>query len=134
MSSLENEVDYQHFMTAALDQATQALEAGEFPVGCVLVHQYRVIASGQRRGTAAGGRNETDHAEMMALQAYYALENAPDPNEITAFCTMEPCLMCLASLVLSGIRTIVYGYEDVMGGAARCDDRRVPASWVLPLP
>jgi len=127
MSPLEKEIDYQHFMTAALDQATQALEAGEFPVGCVLVHQYKVIATGQRRGTAAGGHNETDHAEILALQEYYALENAPDPREVSAFCTMEPCLMCFGALLISGIGEIVYAYEDVMGGATHCDLNGLPA-------
>jgi len=127
MSPLENEIDYQHFMTAALDQATQALEAGEFPVGCVLVHQYKVIATGQRRGTAAGGNNETDHAEIMALQEYYALESAPEPREITAFCTMEPCLMCFGALLIAGIGEIVHAYEDVMGGGTHCDLSGLPA-------
>jgi tRNA(adenine34) deaminase len=127
MSSLENEIDYEHFMSAALKQATTALEAGDFPVGCVLVHQYRVIASGRRRGTAAGGRNETDHAEIMALQEFYALENAPDPREVTAFCTMEPCLMCFGALLIAGIGEIVYAYEDVMGGGTHCDLSGLPA-------
>jgi len=126
MSNLENEIDYQHFMSAALDQAAGALKAGEFPVGCVMVHQYRIIASGTRRGTASGGRNETDHAEIIALKEISALETAPLPQEITAFCTMEPCLMCFGALLIAGIGEIVYAYEDVMGGGTHCDLSQLP--------
>jgi tRNA(adenine34) deaminase len=126
MSTLENEIDYQHFMAAALEQADAALQAGEFPVGCVLVHQCKIIAAGTRRGTASGGRNETDHAEILALKEFYALETAPDPREMTAFCTMEPCLMCFGALLIAGIGEIVYAYEDVMGGGTHCDLSRLP--------
>ncbi|MCP3951109.1 MAG: nucleoside deaminase [Desulfobacterales bacterium] len=120
-------MDYQHFMSTALDQADEALQAGEFPVGCVLVHQYKVVAAGMRRGTSTGVRNETDHAEIVALQEFYKLENMPDPREITAFCTMEPCLMCFGALLIAGIGEIVYAYEDVMGGGTHCDLSRLPA-------
>jgi len=114
-------------MAAALEQAQEALQAGEFPVGCVLVHQYKVVASGRRQGTAYGGRNETDHAEIMALKSFYELEDAPDPGEMSAFCTMEPCLMCFGALLIAGIGEIVYAYEDVMGGGTHCDLSQLPA-------
>jgi len=126
MSTLENEIDYQHFMSAALDLANKAMKAGEFPVGCVLVHQYKIIAAGTRQGTASGDRNETDHAEILTLKELSELENAPDPQEITAFCTMEPCLMCFGALLIAGIGEIVYAYEDVMGGGTHCDLSRLP--------
>ncbi len=126
MSSLENEIDYEHFMTTALGQATEALESGEFPVGCVLVHQYKIIAASRRQGTAAGGRNETDHAEILALKALADIESPPDPREVTAFCTMEPCLMCFGALLIAGIGEVVYAYEDVMGGGTHCDLTHLP--------
>ena len=126
MSNLENEIDYQHFMSAALDQAAGALKAGEFPVGCVMVHQYKIIASGTRRGTISGSRNETDHAEILALREISKLETTPAPQEITAFCTLEPCLMCFGALLIAGIGEIVYAYEDVMGGGTHCDLNRLP--------
>ena len=129
MSLLEDEIDYHHFMAAALDQAQAALKAGEFPVGCVLVHEYKVIASGRRQGTASGGRNETDHAEIMALKSFYELEDRPDPGKMSAFCTMEPCLMCFGALLIAGIGEIVYAYEDVMGGGTHCDLSPLPAMY-----
>ena len=95
-------------------------------MGCVLVHQYKVIASGQRQGTASGGRNETDHAEIMALKQYYTVASPPDPGEITAFCTLEPCLMCFGAFIIAGIGEIVYAYEDIMGGGTHCNLSQLP--------
>lgn len=109
------------FMEKALDQARVALNAGEFPVGAVLVHDNRILARGVRSGTARGRPNEVDHAEILALRELAGLSHAPDPKEITLFCTMEPCLMCYAALILTGIGRIVYAYEDAMGGGSACD-------------
>jgi tRNA(adenine34) deaminase len=114
-------MDYEHFMQTALRQAQQALDHNEFPVGCAIVDQHRVVATGRRHGTTSGSINEVDHAEMIALRALAAQSTAFTPRNLTAFCTMEPCLMCFGALILSGVRRIVYAYEDVMGGATRCD-------------
>ena len=56
------------FMKIALKEAQKALSCGEFPVGSVLVHRKQLIATGSRIGTAHGGHNEIDHAEMLALR------------------------------------------------------------------
>ncbi|MFZ0132597.1 MAG: nucleoside deaminase, partial [Desulfobacterales bacterium] len=114
-------MDYAHFMTAALEQAQAAYDAGEFPVGCILVHDERILAAGRRTGTAAAGVNEVDHAEMIALRRLVAVGRDVAPDEIVLFSTLEPCLMCYAAIILSGIRTIVFAFEDVMGGGTSCD-------------
>jgi len=114
-------MDYEYFMKKALDEAKKALSAGEFPVGCVLVYQGRILVSASRTGTAGNFTNEIDHAEMVALRRMTHLNENIDKSGITLFTTMEPCLMCLGALVLSGINEIVYAYEDVMGGGSRCD-------------
>lgn len=118
-------MDDQYFMTKALEQAAQALAAGEFPVGCVLVYRDEILATGARQGTVGESCNETDHAEIVALrrlnQRLTANENQLDRGRITAFSTMEPCLMCYGALIISGIGRIVYAYEDVMGGGTGCD-------------
>jgi tRNA(adenine34) deaminase len=108
------------FMGEALSLAEDALAAGEFPVGCVFVHDNRVVARGTRVGSAGAGINEIDHAEIMALREFYRLPSAPDPKDISAYCTLEPCLMCFAALVIAGIGRIVYAYEDAMGGGTDC--------------
>ena len=114
-------MDYEYYMKIALDQARLALGAGEFPVACVLVHRNRILVTGARKGTTGDGLNEIDHAEIVALQRLVELENQVERSQITAFSTMEPCLMCYSALILAGIGNIVYAYEDVMGGGTGCD-------------
>lgn len=118
-------LDYNHFMRKALDQAERALEAGEFPVGCVMVFESKILVSGSRKGTIGECRNEIDHAEMVALKRLNEIEGHIIPGEITAFCTMEPCLMCYAALILAGIGEIAFAYEDVMGGGTECELSRL---------
>ncbi len=113
-------------MTLALREAGAALDAGEFPVGCVLVAHGRVLATGRREGTAGGARGELDHAEMMALRRLEALGRPSTLGGLTLYCTMEPCLMCFGAILIAGIQRIVYAYEDVMGGGTRCDRRVLP--------
>jgi len=109
------------YMSQALKAAEVALGLGEFPVGCVIVQKTDVVATGARQGTAGGGKkaSELDHAEMLALRRLDSLEI--DREGLTLYCTMEPCLMCFAAIMLSGIKRVVFAYEDVMGGGTRCD-------------
>lgn len=118
-------VDYRYFMKKALDQAEHALSEGEFPVGCVMVYQDKVLVTGFRKGTIGAARNEIDHAEMVALRRLIEIEDNIDPGNITVFCTMEPCLMCYGALILAGVGEIVFAYEDVMGGGTGCDLSRL---------
>ena len=114
-------MNYEYFMKKALDQATKALDAGEFPVGCVLVHQNRILATGARKGSMGNFPNEIDHAEMIALKCLADMDINTDKKEVVLFTTMEPCLMCLGALILNGISKVVYAYEDVMGGGTGCN-------------
>jgi len=108
---------HEHFMGLALELAGEALEDGEFPVGCVLTMGDRVVASGRRTGTAAGRFNEIDHAEMTALrQLSDTVDQRALSRDVTLYATLEPCLMCLGAAMISGVGRIVYGYEDAMGG------------------
>ncbi len=117
---------HEHFMHIALDEAKKALAASEFPVGCVMVYDNKVIARGHRTHSGAKSRNELDHAEIVTL--HNLLETHPDidPAGITCYCTMEPCLMCFAALLLSGVHSIVYAYEDAMGGGTKAPLSTLP--------
>ncbi len=110
--------EHEHFMQIALEHAEEALAHGEFPVGAVIVHRDRVVASGKRLHTLEQKEsvNEIDHAEVLALRSLLAQEVDIDPAELVVYATMEPCLMCFSTLILNGIRRVVYAYEDVMGG------------------
>jgi len=114
-------MDYEHFMGKALEQARKALSAGEFPVGSVIVYQDRILATGSRKGTSGDFPNEIDHAEIIALKQLIDLKVNTDKNRVVLFTTLEPCIMCLGAMILSGISEIVYAYEDIMGGGTNCD-------------
>ncbi len=103
-------------MKEALNEARKALAENEFPVGCILVNDSQIVARGRRMNTTVYSRNELDHAEIMALRQLFATQKDIDPTRLTAYCTMEPCLMCYAALLLSKVSTIIYAYEDAMGG------------------
>lgn len=118
--------DHEYFMHLALEEARQALAAREFPVGCVLVKDNEIIARGRRSSSSLVGRNELDHAEIVALRNMVNNYPQAQPSEITAYCTMEPCLMCFAALLLSQVHTIVYAYEDAMGGGTALSLAHLP--------
>jgi tRNA(adenine34) deaminase len=109
------------YMQEALQQAKEALKAGEFPVGCVMVYDGVIISRGRRINSKAPNENELDHAEIVALRKLFEQHPEIDRNKITVYSTMEPCLMCYVTLLLNGVRKIVYGYEDIMGGGTNLD-------------
>jgi tRNA(adenine34) deaminase len=121
-------LDYEYYMGFALEQAQKAFDQGEFPVGCVIVQDKRVIASGARQGTAHANSfcSEIDHAEIRALKHLETNDIQFVPEKSILFCTMEPCLMCFSAIILSGIKKIVYAYEDPMGGGTSCDLKNFP--------
>lgn len=114
-------MDDAFFMKKALEAAKRALAKGEFPVGCAVSYQGEIIASGSRKNTKKDFKNEIDHAEMVALKRLAELKRHVEFSKATIFSTMEPCLMCLGAIVLSGVQRIVFAYEDVMGGGTTCD-------------
>ena len=109
------------FMQEALLEAREALIAGEFPVGCVMVHEKEIVSRGKRVNSKPPNENELDHAEIMALKKLFVQHPQIESSKIVVYSTMEPCLMCYVTLLLNGIRSIVYAYEDVMGGGTSLD-------------
>jgi tRNA(adenine34) deaminase len=109
-------MDYEIYMKLALLEAETALTAGEFPVGCVIIHDGKTVATGSRVSSTQLDKNELDHAEMLALKRF--VRERPDlgGKDTTVFSTLEPCLMCYSALIVNGITRIVYAYEDVFGG------------------
>jgi tRNA(Arg) A34 adenosine deaminase TadA len=107
------DIDY---MQRALQQARHAQAAGEVPVGAVLVHDGRIIATGANR--PIGGCDPTAHAEIEALRAgARELDNYRLTGSVL-YVTLEPCLMCAAALVHARVRRLVFGAWDAQFGAA----------------
>lgn len=121
--------DHSHFMNLAIEKSRQALCTGEFPVGCVIVDHDNVVADGGRSCSAEVVPGETDHAEINALKNLerYERHNGPlDRPGLTIYSTLEPCLMCFGAILINGINTIVYAFEDAMGGGSTCDLTALP--------
>lgn len=106
---------HKKFMRLALLQAKDALSRGEFPVGCVIVAEGEVVATGSRVNSSVEF-SELDHAEIIALRNLQILRPEIDLAGITIYSTMEPCLMCYATLLVNRVNKVVFAYEDVMGG------------------
>jgi tRNA(adenine34) deaminase len=106
---------HDRWMWAALEQARMAFEAGEVPVGAVIVHQERVIAEAHNQREML--KDPTAHAEMIALtQAAEAL-GSWRLLDCTLYVTLEPCPMCAGALVQARVPTIIYGTTDPKAGA-----------------
>ena len=104
----------EHFMRQALQQAEQAYEAGEVPIGAVVVSQYRIIGKGYNQTERL--QDPTAHAEMLALTAacdYMGSKYLPD---CTLFVTVEPCAMCAGALRWSQVGRVVFGAGEPKTG------------------
>jgi tRNA(adenine34) deaminase len=105
------------FMRAALEQARAAEAAGEVPIGAVIVRGDSVLAAGFNQPIRA--LDPTAHAEVVALRAAAARAGNYRLPGATLYVTVEPCLMCVGAIVHARIERVVYGAEDVKGGAVR---------------
>jgi tRNA(adenine34) deaminase len=103
-------------MRLALEQARAAERAGEVPVGAVLVHEGRVIATGANRPISAC--DPTAHAEIEALRAGAQVLGSYRLGDTVLYVTLEPCLMCAAAIIHARVRRLVYGAFDPRAGAA----------------
>ena len=103
-------------MRLALDQALNAQLAGEVPVGAVILHQGRVLATGYNRPITT--HDPTAHAEIVALRhAAQLMQNYRLP-ECELYVTLEPCAMCAMALVHARIKRVVFATPDPKTGAA----------------
>jgi len=102
-------------MRCALELAREAEEAGEVPVGCVVVSQGEIL--GQARNSPIGLLDPTAHAEMLALRQASIACGSYRLNDATLYCTLEPCPMCAGALVAGRVRRVVFGASDPRAGA-----------------
>jgi tRNA(adenine34) deaminase len=104
------------FMQAALAQARLAAEAGEVPVGAVLVHQGQIVATG--RNAPIGTHDPTAHAEIRALREGAARLGNYRLEDCELYVTLEPCPMCAGAMLHARLKKVVYGAPDPKTGAA----------------
>ncbi len=103
-------------MELALEEARQALQEDEVPVGAVLFQGERLLARAHNRTRGLG--DPTAHAEVLALRMAMVRHGAGAVRGATLWVTMEPCPMCAGALVLAKVGRVVYGCEDPKAGAA----------------
>ncbi|OSZ75371.1 tRNA adenosine(34) deaminase TadA [Hydrogenophaga sp. IBVHS1] len=108
--------DDEAFMRLAIAEARAAAEAGEVPVGAVVVKDGRVIASG--RNAPIASHDPTAHAEMVALRAAALALGNYRLDGCTLFVTLEPCPMCSGALLHARLARVVFGATDPKTGAA----------------
>jgi tRNA(adenine34) deaminase len=102
-------------MDIALEEARAAGEAGEVPVGCVIVHDGAVIARAGNRTLADA--DPTAHAELVAIRQAASLLGSERLRDCDLYVTLEPCAMCAGAVSFARIRRLYYGAADPKGGA-----------------
>ncbi|MEZ5070156.1 MAG: nucleoside deaminase [Bacteroidales bacterium] len=103
-----------HFMKEALKEAQKASDAGEVPVGAVVVCRGRIIARAHNMTEKL--RDVTAHAEMIALTSAANHLGSKYLPECTLYVSLEPCLMCAAALRWAQLGQLVYGASDPKEG------------------
>ncbi|MEM8523260.1 MAG: nucleoside deaminase [Bacteroidota bacterium] len=109
--------DDNYFMRQALLQAEAAYEAGEIPVGAVIVANDRIIARAHNRTEKL--KDVTAHAEIIALTAASEFLGSKYLTDCTLYVTLEPCIMCAGALAWSQLTRLVYGASDDKRGFMR---------------
>ncbi len=105
------------WMEEALRCAQRALEAGEVPVGAVVVVDGRIVGRGWNRNITDS--DPSAHAEIVALREAGATVGNHRLGECELFATIEPCAMCAGALLHARIKRLVYGADDPKAGAVR---------------
>jgi tRNA(adenine34) deaminase len=112
-----NPFDDAHWMRQALNQALEARDAGEVPVGAVVVMGQTLLGKGHNLTERL--HDVTAHAEMQAITAASNHLGSKYLTEATLFVTLEPCVMCAGALYWSQIGRVVWGAHDPKRGFSR---------------
>jgi tRNA(adenine34) deaminase len=105
------------WMEEALRAAQRALEAGEVPVGAVVVCGGKIVGRGWNRNI--GDCDPTGHAEIVALREAGATVGNHRLSGCDLFVTIEPCAMCAGAMVHARVRRLIYGADDSKAGAVQ---------------
>ncbi|MBN2471403.1 MAG: tRNA adenosine(34) deaminase TadA [Anaerolineae bacterium] len=104
------------WMRRTLDEARRALEHDDVPVGALAVLHGEVIGTGWNRREAE--QDPTAHAEMIAIRQAARHIGRWRLDDVTLYCTLEPCTMCAGAMVLARLPRLVYATVDPKAGAA----------------
>lgn len=116
--------DDEYFMRRALQEAEQAYDAGEIPVGAVIVIDNQIIA--RAHNLTERLTDVTAHAEMQAITMASSYLGGKYLKDCTLYVTLEPCTMCAGALYWSQIARVVYGASDLQRGFTAMGGRLHP--------
>jgi tRNA(adenine34) deaminase len=109
---------YEPFMHIALQEARLAAEAGDVPVGCVIIRDDTLEGLGKGRNRREVDQDPTAHAEILALREAAAQLGHWRLVGCTLIVTLEPCAMCAGAMVNARVPRVVFGARDPKAGAA----------------
>jgi tRNA(adenine34) deaminase len=109
-------MDDETWMRLALDEARRATAHGDVPIGAVAVRDGQVIAQAHNRREIDG--DATAHAELLTIRAASHVIGHWRLEEVTLYCSLEPCPMCAGAMVLARLPRLVYAAPDPKAGAA----------------
>ena len=115
MRSVETNED-EKYMKAAYKQAKKAYALGEVPIGCVIVHEGKVIGRGYNRRNT--DKNTLAHAEITAIKRASKVIGDWRLEECTMYVTLEPCQMCAGAIVQARIPKVVFGTRNSKAGCS----------------
>jgi tRNA(adenine34) deaminase len=116
------------YMKEALAQARLAVDAGEVPVGAIVVRQGQIIGKGYNRREEL--QTPTAHAEILAIEDAAQMLGSWRLSECELYGTLEPCIMCVGAILQARIQRLVFGCLDPKAGAVEslyrlCEDSRL---------
>ena len=111
----DSALDHLQLMALAIAKAQRAADAGEVPVGAVVVRDGVVIGVGHNRPIAK--HDPTAHAEIEAMRAASAATGTYRLEDASLYVTLEPCVMCVGAILNARIARVYYGARDEKAGA-----------------
>ncbi len=105
---------HEKYMMEAIKEAKKALIKDEVPIGCVIVHNDKIIARGYNLRETK--QQSIAHAEIIAIQKACKKIGSWRLENCTLYVTLEPCPMCSGAILQSRIDNVVFGAYDPKGG------------------
>jgi len=107
--------DNLRYMQYAIGEAERALDAGEVPVGCVIVHDGAIIGKAHNQRETL--QDPTAHAEILAITQAAAHYKSWRLEDAKLYVTLEPCPMCAGAIILARVAEVYFGAYDPKAGA-----------------
>lgn len=107
----------EQYMQLALTEASKAEQAGEVPIGCIIVSQGHIVGRGYNLTETL--QDVTAHAEIQAITAASQTLGGKYLTDCTLYVTVEPCVMCAGAIGWAQVSRLVYGADDPKRGYTR---------------